>query len=148
MGETVFAGLARELVLVHALAAMVLVGATTHHALVAIGYLRGSFRVRLGRVYAAVTLVTYALVMGLGALAYPTFRDHVREPPTMFEIKEDLASLAIPAVIAGGWGSRTLDPHRDRRLLPGYVAMVLFTTGAVWFNVSAGLLVTMIRGVP
>jgi hypothetical protein len=146
VGHPVFAGLARELVLVHALAAIVLMGATTHHALVAIGYLRGSFRVRLGRVYATTTLVTYAIVMALGAASYPSFR--VRGPaPAMFEIKEDLATLAIPAVIAVWWWSRTLDPARERRFLPGYLAMVLFTTGAVWFNVTAGLLVTMARGV-
>ena len=44
---------ARALVLLHAAAAIVLIGSTTHHCLIALGYLRGSYKLRLGRIYAA-----------------------------------------------------------------------------------------------
>ena len=156
MNEPVFAGVARELVLAHAVAAIVLVGSATHHAWVALGLLRRSFRIRLARTYATINAIAYVATVALGALAYPTFRDHVRShfldeqspwASRLFELKEDVATLGLPLVIAAWALSRSLDAREDHRMLPGYVAMVLFVTAAVWFNVTAGLLVTMVKGV-
>jgi len=142
-------------VLLHALLAIVLVGAATHHALVALGFLRGEFRTRLSRTYAATTALTYLASVALGALSYPTFRTHVRAyldaanpwAARLFEMKEDLATIGVPLVIGTWILSRVIDPREDRLLLPGYVAMVLATTAIVWFNVTAGLMITMIKGV-
>jgi hypothetical protein len=152
--QPILASFARELVLVHAIVAFVLVGAVTHHAIVALDMLRGSFRARLTRVYAKTTAVCYVATMALGALAYPTFRVHARayldaDAPwasALFEAKEDVATIALPLVLATWIVARSIDPRQDRRHLPGYVAMVLFSAGAVWFELTSGLLVTMVRG--
>ena len=49
---------ARALVLLHAAVAIVLIGSTTHHCLISLGYLRGSYKLRLGRIYAATIIGT------------------------------------------------------------------------------------------
>ena len=140
--------------LLHAFGALILVGAATHHAFVAFGYLRGSFRARLGRIYAATTAVTYAMTFTLGAWAYPTYRVHTRPllettapwAATLFEIKEDVATLALPVVLLTWLLSRTMEPREDGHLVPPYAVMVLLTAGAVWFELTSGLLITMTRG--
>jgi hypothetical protein len=43
--------------------------------------------------------------------------------------------------------SRVLDPKADRLLVGPYVAFTLMTAAIVWFDVIAGLLITMTRGV-
>ena len=154
VAPAVVSPIARGLVLLHALGALILVGAASHHALVALGYLRGSLRVRLGRIYASTTVVTYAATMVLGSLAYPTYRVHARPlleasapwAAALFEIKEDVATLALPMVVMTWVLSRTMDPREDSHLVPPYVVMVLLTTGAIWFELTSGILITMVRG--
>jgi hypothetical protein len=147
---------ARVLVLLHAGAAIVLVGATTHHAMIAVGYLRGAFKVRLARIYAATVAVTWLLTFGLGLLAYPTFRCEVRAlyldqheawASNLFDIKEHTAALGIPLVIGAFLLSRVLDPKQDRALARAYAAMVIFVAAIVWFDLFSGLLITMVKGV-
>jgi hypothetical protein len=86
----------------------VLVGASTHHAVIAVGYLRGSFEVRLARIYAATVAVAWLVTFVLGVLAYPTFRYGVRaryldryEPwaSNLFDIEEHCAALGLPVVL-------------------------------------------------
>jgi hypothetical protein len=147
---------ARGLVLLHASAAILLIGASTHHVLVAVGYLRGRFRLRLGRIYALVSALSYGFVVLLGALAYPTYRYHVRElhldryavwASKLFDIKEDLASLGLPLIVAAFVLSRVIDPERDRSLCLGYAVIVCALGLIVWFNVLAGLLITLVKGI-
>lgn len=147
---------ARLLVLLHAAAAIVLIGATTHHALIVLRYLRGRYPVRLGRVYAATIAGSYLVTFMFGLLAYPTFRYHGRalyldryEPwvSNLFDIKENWAGLGLPLVVAILILSRVMDPRRDRALLRGYAAASFLVTGIVWFGVIAGLLITMAKGV-
>jgi hypothetical protein len=149
-------GWARPLVLLHAAAAIVLVGASTHHAIVAWRYLRGRYPVRLGRIYAVVSAIAYGATMVLGALAYPTFRYHVRGlyfdhhapwASNLFDIKENLASIGLPLVVGALVLSRVLDPRADRPLVVGYAVMVIGVAGIVWFGVASGLLVTLVKGV-
>jgi hypothetical protein len=144
------------LVVLHAAAAIVLIGATTHHALIAIGYLRGKSKPRLGRIYAATLAVAYVVTFGLGLLAYPTFRYHVRGlyldryapwASNLFDVKENFAALGLPLVLGVLVLSRILRPPEDRALVRGYVAMSLTVAGIVWFAVFAGLIVTMTKGV-
>src|SRR5580698_8688699 len=152
MPELFLAGLARLLVVVHAAAAIVLVGATTHHALVALGYLRGVFKVRLGRIYAATIAVTWMITFGLGLLAYPTFRYTVRalyldryEPwaSDLFDMKEHAAALGIPLALGAFALSRVLEPKTDRSITRLYAAIATLLAAIVWFDVIAGLLITM-----
>jgi hypothetical protein len=147
---------ARLLVVLHALAAIVLIGSTTHHWLISVGYLRGSHKVRLARIYALVGLCAYGVTFGLGLLAYPTFRYHVRGlyldrhapwASNLFDMKENFAALGLPLVIATFVLSRILQPKDDRALIYGYVALVTLTALIVWFSVVGGIVVTMTRGV-
>jgi len=156
MPSLFLSGLARLLVLVHAVAAIVLVGAATHHALVAIGYLRGVFRVRLARIYAATVAVTWLATFALGLLSYPTFRYSTRalyldryEPwaSNLFDLKEHTAALGIPLVLGAFALSRVIDPKQDRSLARAYVALVMLVVVIVWFDVLSGLLITMAKGV-
>jgi hypothetical protein len=95
---------ARLLVVLHAAAAVVLIGSATHHAVITYGYLRGEARVRLGRIYAAVACVAYAATFTLGATAYPTYRYYVRGlyfdryevwASNLFDIKENFAARGL-----------------------------------------------------
>ena len=151
-----FESYGRLLVLLHAAAAIVLIGASTHHFLVAIGYLRGVYKVRLGRIYAATSLVAYGVTFLLGAAAYPAYRYHVRAlyfdryeiwASNLFDIKENFASIGLPFVVGAFLLSRVLDPRQDRRFLLGYAAMVAVQALIVWFNVISGLLLTLAKGV-
>lgn len=156
MPEIFLDGAARLLVLLHAIAAIVLVGATTHHAIIAIGYLRGTPKLRLGKIYAATIAVTYAVTFLFGLLAYPTFRYHTRAlyldryerwASNLFDMKENFAALGIPLVIAMLVLSRRMNPTEDKLLVGPYVGFALLTAAIVWFDVISGLLITMTKGV-
>lgn len=156
MPDIVFDTTARLLVVLHALAAIVLVGASTHHALIAIGYLRGRHKVRLGRIYAATVLVTYTITFVLGLLAYPTFRYHVRAlyfdryavwASNLFDTKENFAALGLPIVLAAFALSRVMNPKEDLAMARVYAAFVLLGTAIVWFDVISGLAISLTRGV-
>nr|HEX4316191.1 hypothetical protein [Kofleriaceae bacterium] len=149
-------GIARAVVLVHAIAALVLVGAATHHAVVAIGLVRGAVRLRLARIYAATVAIAWTASFALGLLAYPAFRVGVRagyldaaEPwaSNLFDIKEHVAALGLPLVLGVFALSRRLEPRTDRALAGGYAALVVLAAALAWIDVIAGLLVTMARGV-
>ncbi|HTE52081.1 MAG TPA: hypothetical protein VK698_14610 [Kofleriaceae bacterium] len=156
MAGTIFESWARVLVLLHAAAAVVLVGSSTHHFLVSLGYLRWRFKVRLGRIYAAIVVIAYGTTMLLGALAYPTYRYHVRGlyfdrhavwASNLFDIKENFAALGLPLAIGAFLLSRVMNPKEDRAMVVGYAVMVTILTAIVWFNVVSGILITMERGV-
>jgi len=150
--DLVFEGGARLLVVLHAAAAIVLVGSTTHQALIAWGYVRGRHKIRLGKIYAA----TLAITFGFGLLAYPTYRYHVRGlyfdryeqwASNLFDVKENFAALGLPLVVAVLVLSQVMSPRDDRGLVAGYAACSFFIMAIVWFDVITGLVITMTRGV-
>lgn len=154
--DIAFESAARLLVVLHALASIVLVGASTHHVLIAIGYLRGTYKVRLGRIYAATIAVTYVITFVLGLLAYPTFRYHVRAlyldryevwASNLFDIKENFAALGLPLVVCAFVMSRVMNPKEDVALARAYAAFVVLAAAIVWFGVISGIAITMTRGV-
>jgi hypothetical protein len=154
--EVAFEGAAPALVILHALAAIVLIGATTHHAIIAVGYLRGRYKVRLGRIYAATIAVAYGITFVLGLFAYPAFRYHVRGlyldryeawAANLFDTKENFAALGLPLVIALFVLSRVIVPSEDRALVRGYSVIAVLAAVIVWFSVISGLVVTQARGV-
>jgi len=62
------------LVLLHLLAAIVLIGAMTHNLLIVLRYIGGKFgRKKLEYFYVKVSLWAYAVVYTLGTLAYAAF---------------------------------------------------------------------------
>jgi uncharacterized membrane protein len=156
MSNIVWEDHARLLLLLHAAGAIVLVGASTHHFLIALGYLRGRFKVRLGRIYAMTVAIAYGITFLIGALVYPAFRYLVRGlyldrydvwASSLFEMKENLAVLGLAMSIGALVLSRAMDPSLDRHTRLGYAAFVFTQTAIVWFNVVSGLLITMAKSV-
>lgn len=154
--EILLFGLRRALLVLHAAGSIVLVGASTHHALAVRHYLAGRFGRRAHeRRWAQVTAVAYVLTYGLGALLYPSYRVFVRGfyldryAPLyagLFDVKEIFASLVLVVALALGALSRTLEPSREPHLARIYAAMSLVVCAVVWLNVVLGLLVTSVRG--
>ncbi|MFT3695838.1 MAG: hypothetical protein QM831_22065 [Kofleriaceae bacterium] len=149
-------GAAKLLVILHAAAAIVLIGSITHHFLITLGYLRGSFKIRLGRIYAATILATYSITFAFGLLAYPTFRYFVRGvyldryerwASNLFDVKENFAALGLPLAVGIFVLSRTIQPKDDYSLVRGYAALTVLLTAIVWFDVFSGLVITMTKGV-
>jgi hypothetical protein len=150
-------GLRRLLLVLHAGGSIVLIGASTHHALQMRHYLRGRFgREKLEKTYAQVVSVAYVVTFALGALLYPSYRVHVRGyyldrfAPVfscLFDVKETYASLALVVAVALGALARTWRPAETPALVRVYVVMSFVLCAVVWFNVVAGLLVVSARGV-
>lgn len=147
---TAFAGIARLLVVLHAAAAIALIGAATHHAIIAWRELRGKPLRRLRRIYAWVTAGAYGVTFAFGLLAYPTFRYEVRGlyldkfapwASNLFDTKENFAALGLPLVAI------VLATCRDDDRRWYHAACVWLIAAIVWFDVFSGLVITMARGV-
>ena len=156
MDATVLATIARPLILVHSVCAILLVGASTRHALVAIDYGRGRYKVHVGHVFAATTAALYVATMTLGALVYPTYRYYVRGgyldrhalwASRLFDVKEDLAVLGALAAVGAWILSSAVDAKSDRAQRTIYAALVWIVPAVVWFDVFSGLVITMVRSV-
>jgi hypothetical protein len=158
MGKEVFLYGARRLLLVlHAGGSIVLIGASTHHALQMRHYLSGRFgREKLEKTYAKVVSVAYVLTFLLGALLYPSYRVHVRglfldrHAPAyadLFDVKETYASLALVIAIGLGALALTLRPAETPALVRVYAVMSFVVCAVVWLDVIAGILVVSVRGV-
>ncbi len=148
---------ARALLVLHALVALALGGASTHLALVALRLLRGRPGLtRLARIYAQVVGATFVAAFALGLLLYPTFRYHVRglfldrhEPwaSNLFDMKENLAALGLPTALGLFFLGRRLTPDGE----PGPVRWFAFAALWTWLTVALaivfGLVVTSVKGV-
>jgi hypothetical protein len=154
--DIIFDGSAPLIVVLHAATSIVLIGAVTHHLVIAIGYWRGRYNVRLGRIYAATIAVTYTITFILGLLAYPTFRYHVRAlyfdryerwASNLFDMKENFAAVGLPLVLALFALSRVMQPKEEPTVVRGYVVFSILLALIVWFAVFSGLVITMERGV-
>jgi hypothetical protein len=156
---TVFLGAIGPLLIVlHALAAITLAGASVHHAVIATQVLRGQpLRSRLARLYSLVTLCAYSLSMVSGGLVYPRYRYFVRGlyldryapwAANLFDFKENLATLGLPLAIGAYVVARDLTQKtmpQSARLFYGLFA--LGTALVSLFNLIAGLLCTSVRGI-
>lgn len=150
-------GARRLLLVLHAGGSIVLIGASTHHALQMRHYLAGRFgREKLEKTYAKVTSLAYLFTYVIGALLYPSYRVHVRGLwldrhalgyAELFDLKEVYASLTLTVAVALGAMALTLRPSEERALTRVYAVMSFIVCAVVWFNVIAGLLVTSVRGV-
>jgi hypothetical protein len=147
---------ARALVVLHALSAFVLLGSSTHSAVLAVGTLRGRALPRLARLHAGVVALSYTTTLLLGALAYPTYRYYVRAlfldryapwASNLFDIKEGFAAIGLPLAFGALLLRRFADPGSDRRGRAPYALMALGTTALVWFAAVAGLVITLEKAV-
>ncbi len=65
----------------------------------------------------------------------------------VFDVKENLATIALPLAFAlGALGGRLTDPA-DKPYRPVYAAMSLFVASVVWFDVVSGVLIVSYRSV-
>lgn len=147
----------KPLLILHALMAILLLGAMTHNVLLAVPYLWKHYKkVGLEKLYVKVAGVAYALTFALGALVYPNYRYHVRDQyfdlqmpwaSHLFDIKEHWAAVGLGLMGVYFVLSITLDPrvHRERVLL--YVFLSVAITLIVWFNLISGLWLTALKGV-
>ena len=149
-------GVASALLVVHALAAIALLGATTHDAVLVIGFLRSRFgRAGLERLYVRIQLVAYLATFALGAVIYPAYRIYVRAAvfdrwapwaSNLFDIKENFAALGLPVVVAYAWLRSRFDPRKDVAWRPLYAVLGLTAAALVWFQAVAGLVLVAERG--
>lgn len=131
----------------HCIAAAVLVGASTHCALV---LRRESPSRRLARLYPSVIAVAWAAAFALGALLYPTYRVRVREQffeqharwaAVLFDLKENAALLLAPLVLSLWVRVRSSEDPRAASRLAWSVAI------GAWLIALSGLLVVSVRSV-
>jgi uncharacterized membrane protein len=171
--EVFLAGLGRPLLVLHAIAALVLCGASVHQAVYGLRLLRRKPSARLlylARLFSRISLAAYVATMGLGALIYPRYRVWVRglyldrEAPwasNLFDFKENLATIGLPfalsavilaAQLGRGPTTRAQDPLTEtaplpRKLIRLYVVFALGTAAVAVWNALSGLLVTSVHGI-
>jgi hypothetical protein len=147
--------------LVHALVALALGGASTHLALVTFALATGRPKrwqsARLAATYAKVTGTLFLVSIAIGALLYPTFRYRVRGlyldryapwASNLFDMKEVLAALAAPLAIGlVVLGRRAPDEasSSEARLVFYLCSAVVF--GVTLFNVISGLVIVSVRSI-
>lgn len=150
--EPVFlASAARWLLVVHALGAMALLGASTHLVVVKVLGWRGRRQERLEQRYSRLIGPLFIATYGVGLFLYPHFRVNVRarfldaEHPwasNLFDFKEHLVSLGLPLAVGLFFlarGGPAVRPVTDT------FAVVLWLM-VLWSAVS-GLIVTSVRGI-
>lgn len=137
----------------HTVAAGALTGAVTHLALTLRRAHLGRPNPRLQRLYPAVALGSYIVVYALGTLIYPRYRvevragwldEHAAWASVLFDLKENLATLLGPLMLAMVVLSRVEEPARPSRALLGCAAAVAL---GAWFNAVSGILVASVRSV-
>lgn len=125
---------ARLVLVLHTVAAGVLVGAATHHALACRRYLAGQFeRRRVERLYAAVTAAAFLVTFVLGALLYPVYK--VRARAEYFDSPQAVAS---ERALRADEAARAGDPPQHEAL--GDLAWVgrLFDVKEHWVALGLG----------
>lgn len=147
---------ARPGLIVHALAAMALLGAVTHQGVLAVAFLRGRFgRARLERVYVRIVAWLYPITFTLGALLYPTYRVRVRAEildaaapwaSNAFDIKENLAALGLLLAVTLATTRPAFSPGPEEGRTRLHAIATLSLAALTWTQVILGLLVTAEEG--
>jgi hypothetical protein len=87
---------------------------------------------------------------------YPTYRIHVRAVfldrhhpmvSNLFDVKENLATIALPLALALGALGGRLSDDADRRLRPIFASMSAFVAAVVVFDVLSGVYIASVRAV-
>lgn len=109
MPRVFLAPLGPLLLVLHALSAVVLGGASVHQGVLAVRILRGQpVASRLLRIYSLVAALAYGTTLLTGGLLYPRYRYFVRglqldrDAPwaaNLFDFKENLATLGLPLAV-------------------------------------------------
>ena len=148
---------AKVLIVAHAAAAIVLIGSSTHNAVLSLLHLTGrSRRPRLQQLYATVMGWAYLSTFALGLLSYPTFRvevraayldEHVPLATSFFELKEHWLGIGL-LMLACYWPlARTVDGRRRTADAMLFHVLGVALALVVWLALFTGLLVALIRPV-
>lgn len=145
------------LLVLHAAAAIALIGSATHGAVLAVRSFWGyPPRPKLQRTYATVTAASYLVCYALGLIVYPDFRVEVRaayfDPQLplatgFFEVKEHWLGLGLLALIAFWPLSRRLDLRDDTTETRAFFALAVLLAVLVWFGTFTGLGLVTLRSV-
>ena len=148
---------AKPLLILHALFAMALLGSTTHDAILCIGFLRGRFgRRKLERIYALIASCCYAATFLVGSILYPTYRVRVRAAyfdralpwaSNLFDVKENWAAIGLAASLGLLLLSRSVEPQRERFIVPLYAFLSITACAIAWFATISGLVLASYRAV-
>jgi hypothetical protein len=143
--------------MLHAAAAITLIGSTTHSGILAYMALKGQpLRPRLRRVYTAVQFWAYLATFGLGMVMYPEFRVAVRAEYLdayaplavgFFEVKEHWAGIGLFVLICCYPMSRRIDIRRPTDDVRLYNILSMALVPIVWMNLFTGLMLVSIRSV-
>ena len=147
----ILAQAAKPLLVLHALTAMALLGATTHLVIVKALRWRGRPKERLEALYSRLIAPLFVGAFILGLAMYPHFRVDVRarfldsQQPwasNLFDFKEHMAALGLPLAVALFFLARRGPASRP---VADLFAVVLWAIVA-WAAIS-GLIITSVRGV-
>ena len=145
----------KVLMVLHAAAAIVLIGSATHNGILAVRRLVGRpIRRDLQRLYVQILGCAYLTTFALGLVMYPAFRlgvratlldEHIPLATGFFEVKEHW--LAIGLVILGCYWpmSRDIDVARDSHDAWLYHTLGIVLAIIVWFAMPTGLFLAAIR---
>jgi hypothetical protein len=146
------------LLFVHLLLAVTLLGAVTHQALSvwwpgrAGTAVFSSYRAVRAAVYTNAIVVLYVIVIVIGGVIYPTFRNHVS--PVLvrlhldsfqgwFDLKEHTAALGFGTLPAYWYFWKVVPPSEQVRTRAILTALIAF---CVWFAFLVGHLLNNIKG--
>jgi hypothetical protein len=157
MEHVAFERWARPLLLLHAGFAIALAGASTHLFLTCLKMVqKRPYKARLVRIYGQTVGVLFATVFGWGLLCYPSYRYYVRGlyfdryapwASNLFDMKENLAALALPLSFLLFAVTRRFDPRHGEGPVPVLFVLALLVFVVVVFCIGSGLLVTCVKGV-
>jgi hypothetical protein len=144
-----FEGVARPLLIVHAVLGFAAVFSVTHHAAHAILSALGRGQARALKRFAWIAPATLLAQAACGLAIYPVYRVRVRAADLersapmavqLFDLKEHLAALALALVIAAALAGRDSNDAPEAR----WPVAALSATGAlfVWTAAIIGLYVT------
>lgn len=151
---------AKELLLAHAIVAVILLGSAGHLGWESAAYLaRGRGRnVKLHTIHARTTPILFAIQFSLGLLVYPTYRVRVRHDvfdvrmpwaSNLFDTKEMAAAFGLAAAIAIFVMSLAVRPREeaDRPLLRTYAALGVLLCLITFYSAIAGWVLVAFRAI-
>ncbi|MCA9669986.1 MAG: hypothetical protein KC503_30530 [Myxococcales bacterium] len=150
------AGASKLVLVLHALCAIALVGSVTHNAVLAVMHMRRRYtRLALARTYVRIIAVLFPLTLLVGALAYPSYRVHVRPwldanvslMSALFEVKEHWIGLGFGALIAYVPLALRVDPRKPGSEVRLVQLLALAIAAAVWMALLSGLVAVAHRSI-
>lgn len=149
--------ISRLLLLAHAVAAIALVGAACHNALLALSHLNGRLvKPKRQRTYVAITFWLYAATFVLGLVIYPAFKVFVREAfldaevplaTGFFEVKEHWLGISLGLLAWYYPTSRSFDITVETTETPLYHWAGIGLAVVVVLSVIVGLVLVTIESI-